>query len=163
MAVSPPASRAPSAPLETSGAFATSVEGDSPSGLATGEEMLPVSVCDLLDETLAGLNRRNRAQLSMSEDSAERLIVVPLLGAANAIRGLIRNGLDASADDANVTVRASCDDESVTISVEDHGTACPTKFWIVWASHSLPPKSRAKGWGWGSTSPRTSFNAWGAS
>ena len=77
----------------------------SSSGLATGEEMLPVSVSALLDETLAGLNRRSRAELAMSEGSAERLIVVPLLGAANAIRGLIRNGLDASADDANVTAR----------------------------------------------------------
>lgn len=94
----------------------------SSSGLATGEEMLPVSVRDLLDETLAGLNRRKRVELSMSEGSAERLIVVPLLGAANAIRGLIRNGLDASADDSNVTIQTSCDDQSVTISILDHGS-----------------------------------------
>ena len=94
----------------------------SSSGLATGEEMLPVSVRDLLDETLAGLNRRNQAELALAEGSAERLIVVPLLGAANAIRGLLRNGLDASPDDAKVTIHASCDDETVTIAVSDRGT-----------------------------------------
>ncbi|MBP85227.1 MAG: histidine kinase [Planctomycetaceae bacterium] len=94
----------------------------SSSGLATGEEMLPVSLRDLLDETLAGLSRRDRVELSMSKSSAERLTVVPLLGAANSIRGLIRNGLDATADDANVTIQTVCDDQTVTISVIDTGS-----------------------------------------
>lgn len=97
----------------------------SSSGLATGEEMLPVSVRELLDETLAGLNRRSRVELAFHDGSAERLIVVPLVGAANAIRGLIRNGLDASAENENVDVRTSCDEEGVVVSVEDHGTGMP--------------------------------------
>lgn len=97
----------------------------SSSGLATGEEILPVSVRDLLDETLAGLNRRHRVDLALDEGSADRLTVVPLTGAANAIRGLIRNALDASRDDENVSLQASCDDEALAIIVQDEGCGIP--------------------------------------
>jgi len=65
-------------------------------GQALGEEMVPVTSRELLNETLEGLSRRDRVTLDFEDNSAARLIVVPLTGMANALRGLIRNGLDAS-------------------------------------------------------------------
>lgn len=93
----------------------------SSAGQALGEEMLPVTSQDLLNETLEGLTRRDRVVIDLDEPSACRSIFVPLTGTANALRGLIRNGLDASPTEAHVRVTTRIADESLLITVEDRG------------------------------------------
>jgi len=94
-------------------------------GQALGEEMVPVTSRELLNETLEGLSRRDRVALDFEDNSAARLIVVPLTGMANAMRGLIRNGLDASPPEAAVRVSTRATDDSLLITVEDHGCGMP--------------------------------------
>ncbi len=91
-------------------------------GEAMGEEMRPVTVSELIDETLAGLHRRERVELAIDPSSALRSIVVPLTGMANALRGLIRNALDASPSTASVKLSATCVDDSLSLVIEDRGT-----------------------------------------
>ncbi|MEX0819670.1 MAG: ATP-binding protein, partial [Pirellulaceae bacterium] len=90
-------------------------------GQALGEEVRPVTTQDLLNETLEGLTRRDRVTLDIDDDSASRSVHVPLTGMANALRGLIRNGLDASPLEAVVRVTARASDESLVITIEDRG------------------------------------------
>ena len=90
-------------------------------GQALGEEMLPVTSRELLNETLEGLSRRDRVTLEFDADSDSRSIVVPLTGMANAMRGLIRNSLDASPPDAAIRVSTRATDDSLDFTVEDHG------------------------------------------
>lgn len=94
-------------------------------GQALGEEMLPVTSRELLNETLEGLSRRDRVTIEFDDSSASRSIVVPLTGMANAMRGLIRNGLDASPAEAEVRVSTRATDDTLLITVEDHGCGMP--------------------------------------
>ena len=71
-------------------------------GQALGEEMLPVTSRELLEETLEGLSGRDRVTLDLDDVSTSSSIVVPFTGMANALRGLIRNGLDASPPEADL-------------------------------------------------------------
>lgn len=91
------------------------------SGQALGEEMLPISCQDLLNETLVGLNRGDRVSIDCTGNSAQSSIFVPLTGMANALRGLIRNGLDASPLDANVNVKTSVSKKLLSIAIQDSG------------------------------------------
>ena len=93
----------------------------SSAGQALGEEMLPVTSRELLDETLEGLSRRDRVTLDLEQASAAISLVVPLTGMANALRGIIRNSLDASPPDAEVLVSTSCDEDSLVITISDRG------------------------------------------
>ncbi|MBC8356100.1 MAG: HAMP domain-containing histidine kinase [Planctomycetes bacterium] len=90
-------------------------------GQSLGEEMLPVTGQDLIDETLEGLRRRDRVVIDVEEAAACCSIFVPLTGTANALRGLIRNGLDASPNDALVNVEVALADDSLRISIVDRG------------------------------------------
>ena len=90
-------------------------------GQALGEEMLPVTSQELLEETLQGLSRRDRVTLESDEESKASSIYVPLTGMANALRGLIRNGLDASPADDHVRVAMRLAEDVLMISIEDRG------------------------------------------
>jgi two-component system sensor histidine kinase RegB len=48
-------------------------------------------------------------------------MVVPLTGMANALRGVIRNSLDASPPDADVRVSTRTGDDSLVITIRDSG------------------------------------------
>jgi len=93
----------------------------SSAGQALGEEMLPVTCEELLNETLEGLTRRNRVVLDIESTTTRQPIVVPLTGVANALRGLIRNGLDASSPEADVRVSTRLTSDSLLITIEDQG------------------------------------------
>ncbi len=90
-------------------------------GEASGEAMLPVSARELIEETLEGLSRRDRVAIQLDDEVARLSIFVPLTGMANALRGLIRNGLDASSLDARVDVILSRSNANLLIIVQDHG------------------------------------------
>lgn len=90
-------------------------------GQALGEEMLPVTSRELLDETLEGLSRRDRVKLDLDEASTAISLVVPLTGMANALRGIVRNSLDASTPEADVCVSIRMDGDSLVITIRDSG------------------------------------------
>lgn len=90
-------------------------------GQALGEEMLPVTSRELVDETLEGLSRRDRVKLDLDEASTAISLVVPLTGMANALRGIIRNSLDASTPEADVCVSTRMDGDSLVITIRDNG------------------------------------------
>ena len=54
-------------------------------------------------------------------NGVDELIVVPFIGMANALRGLIRNGLDASPPDGGVRISTRIADQTLEITIADRG------------------------------------------
>ena len=118
-------------------------------GQSLGEEMLPVTVEELLEETLDGLSRRDRVELTFQPPSATQPIVVPLNGMANALRGLIRNGLDASKTEGHVRVSTRTSVDSLLITIEDRGCGMSPKILARAGEPFFTTKEPGKGMGLG--------------
>jgi two-component system sensor histidine kinase RegB len=86
-------------------------------GESAGEAFRCISVRELLAQSLEGLHERERVQLELS---TEATLQVPSTVLTRAIRGLVRNALQAST--AAVAVRAELKNQQVSIEVRDSGT-----------------------------------------
>jgi two-component system sensor histidine kinase RegB len=83
----------------------------SSAGQATGEALRPMTIGTLVDDVLGGIRRRERVRLELAAAAADRQLVVPRVGMAQAIRGIVRNALDASPDAQCVELRVELPDE----------------------------------------------------
>ncbi|MET0341118.1 MAG: ATP-binding protein [Polyangiales bacterium] len=86
-------------------------------GESAGEAFRIVTVRELLDRCLDGLGERERVAVDLGSDGALR---VPTTVLARALRGLVRNALQASTTE--VTVRSQQIGTQLAIEVRDHGT-----------------------------------------
>jgi two-component system sensor histidine kinase RegB len=77
----------------------------SSAGQASGEEMKPITIRTLIDETIEGLRRRERVELQINDRVADQSLMVPRVGIAQALRGLVRNALDATPDPETIVLR----------------------------------------------------------
>ncbi len=100
-------------------------EMSSSAGEAAGEEMRSVTARDLIEEVLHVVRRRGRVQVEFSDGAAEVPVVLPLVGTSQAIRGIVRNALDASAGDATVQITVAAIAGNLQIVVVDTGTGMP--------------------------------------
>lgn len=121
----------------------------SSAGQATGEELRPVTVRHLLDEVLSTLHRRSRVRVDLSTAIAQQKIVVPITAAANSVRGLIRNGLDASAEDRPVEVTATSESGMLRLKITDHGSGMPPDVLARAGEPFFTTKEPGKGMGLG--------------
>ncbi|MCA9225060.1 MAG: HAMP domain-containing histidine kinase [Planctomycetales bacterium] len=79
-------------------------------GQSVAEADVRLCVTDLLDEILEGVRRRARVTTVISNpQDAETLVRLPLQSVAQAIRGVVRNALDASPPDRFVKLSAVID------------------------------------------------------
>lgn len=74
------------------------------SGEAVGESLKRVSLASLAEASVEGLIGRGRVHLHLPDNHLNTQVLVPVDGLAQAIRGLIRNALDADPSDRPVTV-----------------------------------------------------------
>ncbi len=65
-------------------------------GQAVGEEVTLVTAGQLVDEVLVGVRRRERVAVSMAAEAQGLPLRVPLQALAQALRGVVRNALDAT-------------------------------------------------------------------
>ena len=93
----------------------------SSAGQATGEVMKPVPVAALIEEVVSGIRRRSRIELNVDSDTAQLQLVVPFMGVAQAIRGVVRNGLDASEPVGTVSVDIVSSSSGVCFTIADQG------------------------------------------
>jgi two-component system sensor histidine kinase RegB len=93
-------------------------------GEVAGEQVSLYSVSDVLHQVLEGVRRRERVDLQ-EVISPEVLVLVPLEGVAQAIRGVITNAIDASPPEKNVAVKLGFSDQWVTFCVTDEGVGMP--------------------------------------
>lgn len=95
----------------------TSTAGD-----AAGEQLQSVTIENFLAETLLGLREPQRVQLAVTAEARETCNLLPVQAAAQAIRNLVQNALDASPPEALVLLQAETWNQGWKISVVDRGT-----------------------------------------
>jgi len=91
----------------------------SDAGASAGEVFRQVSVRTLIDTSLDGLNERERVVVELATEAS---LKVPSNVLSRALRGLVRNALQASGGQTQVTVRAESHGDELTIEVRDRGT-----------------------------------------
>jgi len=97
-------------------------EMSSSAGQATGEAMRSVTVRELIEEVLEFVRRRDRVRAEFLGDAGDTDVVLPLVGTAQAIRGIVRNALDASPSSELVSLTVTVDADNLRIRVSDKGT-----------------------------------------
>jgi two-component system sensor histidine kinase RegB len=91
-------------------------------GQSAGESFCELSVRSLVEQATEGVSRRERVHSAIAADVEALHLYVPPRSVAQAVRGVIENALQASPDDADVTVRASCAGDHCSIVIEDAGS-----------------------------------------
>lgn len=94
-------------------------------GQATGEPIVVISAENLLNEVVERIEsqQRKRVKVTLSHPSAE--VRAPLHLLAQAVRGLVKNALDATPAQGSIELRLSANDKNLRLTIQDHGTGMP--------------------------------------
>ncbi|MBM3999178.1 MAG: HAMP domain-containing histidine kinase [Planctomycetes bacterium] len=90
-------------------------------GQAVGEQVGPWSLEQIVREVADGLRRRDRLIVSGLDAVVATCVHVPLQGLAQALRGLVQNGMDA-APEKTVTLHVERNGDQVVFQIRDQGT-----------------------------------------
>lgn len=90
-------------------------------GQAMGERLVTVTAAELVDETLEGLQQADRVELALDPAVEDVPLSVPLVGLAQAVRGIVQNALAASPEGQSVAVTADRVDGRLRMVVRDEG------------------------------------------
>lgn len=90
-------------------------------GESPGELAAPATIDELIDKAIDGLSGRERIEVRMAEALGPQRIVVPLRAMAQALRGVIKNALDASPKTRSVELSVTRSDAGWSFEVRDHG------------------------------------------
>lgn len=96
-------------------------------GQAVGEEVRHLSDDELVEEILGGLRNEDRNRIRVQRDGSKHVMVAPLRGLAQALRGLVQNALDASEPDGTVQIQITGSDDRFHLSVVDRGHGMSTE------------------------------------
>jgi len=118
-------------------------------GESIGEQMQSVSMEELIDSCLEGLIGASRVQVSLPRDSDSWIVEVPLDALSQAIRGLIKNAIDA--DDSGKSVRLAVlqRGEKAEIEITDWGPGMPEEILQRVSEPFFTTKSPGMGMGLG--------------
>lgn len=118
-------------------------------GEAAGEQLHSIHIDDFLEETLLGV--RNRELVSLHYDCVVRDVpnLLPVQAAAQALRNLVQNALDANRPESHVHVSASLDSGQWLIEVTDQGHGMPEEVRKRLGEPFFTTKEPGKGMGLG--------------
>lgn len=88
-----------------------------------GEALTEMSVADFVDVIVDELASDERVHIDLGDDAEEIRLRVPRVALAQALRGLVQNGLDASTD--QVTITSERLHAGVRITIADRGPGMP--------------------------------------
>jgi two-component system sensor histidine kinase RegB len=100
----------------------------SSAGQASGEVINPIPVGELVSAVVESLRRIDRVDVELAAGVANEELMVPKIGLSQAIRGLVRNGLDASGKNGRVLLR-----------IDKPAPHC-CRMLIVDKGHGMPPE-----------------------
>ncbi|MCC7380955.1 MAG: HAMP domain-containing histidine kinase [Deltaproteobacteria bacterium] len=118
-------------------------------GQSLGELSTKVSVRTLLDLCLELLHSRERVRIDGSPEALGQEINVPPKVLAQALRGIVKNAIDASPIDAVVEVGVLDEKGWVTIQVRDQGTGIPAEILTRIGEPFFTTKEPGRGMGLG--------------
>ncbi len=76
-------------------------------GEAAAEHLHPISLSEIIQETIKAMREPHRVDLQFSQDIGERQALLPKQALSQAIRNLLQNGLDASQAGQRVELRVT--------------------------------------------------------
>jgi len=91
-------------------------------GVSPGEMAEEMSLADLVKLSLEVLPGRERVVVEFAPSASGAAVVVPPRATSQALRNVLKNGLDASADDATILLRVSHDGGAAGFTVIDQGS-----------------------------------------
>lgn len=91
------------------------------SGNSASEELVQLTVAELLDEMLSEVSARDRIELTIEQSAAGLSFLLPPTALAIALRAVISNALDASGAGQLVHLRARCEGDVLEFLIEDQG------------------------------------------
>ncbi|MCA9157297.1 MAG: HAMP domain-containing histidine kinase [Planctomycetales bacterium] len=94
----------------------------STAGEAAGEKLQTISIEVFLNETLVGLREPERVVVEIAPEAREQVNLLPVQAAAQAIRNLLQNALDASGAESLVRLLAEPSPQGWKICVVDRGS-----------------------------------------
>ncbi len=86
-----------------------------------GEPLKLLTVAELLQAAMALLPPSAQARLAVKNEAGELALRVPLRALTTTLKGVIKNGLEASEDQTPVSLRAWRDERYLYIAVKDQG------------------------------------------
>lgn len=95
-------------------------------GESMGELLQPMEVDELVDRVVDECRNPKQIDVTVHTDPGAT-IRVPPTAIAQALRGLVNNALDASADDQNVAVDIDDGDPHFIVEIRDDGVGMPTQ------------------------------------
>lgn len=99
----------------------------SDAGASQGESMVLLSPAALVEEALSGLPGRERVRAEVDARAGEARELVPAHAFARAIRGVVKNALQASGAEGRVRLALVREPEAWRLTVEDTGAGMPAE------------------------------------
>ena len=118
-------------------------------GESIGEQMQSVSMQELIDSCLEGLIGARRVQVSLPRDADSWMVEVPLDALSQAIRGLIKNAIDADESGKSVRLVVLQRGEKAEIEITDWGPGMPEEILQRVSEPFFTTKAPGKGMGLG--------------
>jgi two-component system sensor histidine kinase RegB len=94
-------------------------------GEGSGESIVEVGVEDLVRGALDGALAADRIDPRVSDSARGRRLYIPPRAVAQALRGVLKNAVQASQPHQRVELRVSCDTDSWHFAVHDQGMGMP--------------------------------------
>ena len=93
----------------------------SDAGLSVGEAIESATGQQLMEEVLRGLSNRTQVKAQVPESLNSVILTVPVRGLAQAIRGLVKNALDASPNGVSVLFDGKVENKDLVLTIRDRG------------------------------------------
>ncbi|MEM1061932.1 MAG: HAMP domain-containing sensor histidine kinase, partial [Planctomycetota bacterium] len=119
-------------------------------GQSLGETPTEATVGELIEEVLDGVREVGRVEVVCDDATDALRLEVPIVGLGQAFRGLVRNAIAASPDEAAVVLRVAPDGPTrIRVSVEDRGSGMPPEVLKKAGEPFFTTKEAGKGTGLG--------------
>jgi two-component system sensor histidine kinase RegB len=118
-------------------------------GEHVGEPLASMTVQSWIDASLEGLAGRERVDVRSEADAAGAELVGPPRALADALRGLLKNALQASPPDARVALRVSTRENRIRLRVVDRGRGMTAEVLARVGEPFFTTKSPGEGMGLG--------------
>jgi two-component system sensor histidine kinase RegB len=114
-----------------------------------GEALEKFSVHQIVSSAVKDFSENDQARIRIDNDAAELSILIPFRTLIRTIKGLIKNGLDASPDNGPVILKCFFDEFYLYFQVEDQGGGMDEETLARAAEPFFTTKEQGKGLGLG--------------
>ncbi len=118
-------------------------------GENVGERFGAFAVRTWIDAALDGLVGEDRVAIDVADGAGDALLVGPPRALGDALRGLLKNAIQASPAGAKVQLRAAADEEWIRVTVKDQGRGMPPEILARVGEPFFTTKSPGEGMGLG--------------